>query len=146
MEVRPIDVAASDWDCTLEEGALRLGFRSITGLSREWAEKLLEALSGGVAPYPRPPPARGGGVAYRLIRCVGSCWSPRAALVLLAEADALRSMKLDRRTALWQVRGLSDIADLPVFADQSVAIPDARLPGMTTANMSSRTTKREEVR
>jgi error-prone DNA polymerase len=133
VEVRPIDVAASDWDCTLEEGALRLGFRSITGFSREWAEKVLEARSGGVAPYPRPPPARGGGVAYpgsfaALVR-VGL---PRAALVLLAEADALRSMKLDRRTALWQVRGLSDIADLPLFADQSVAITDAPLPVMTT--------------
>jgi error-prone DNA polymerase len=47
---------------------------------------------------------------------------PRAALVLLAEADALRSLKLDRRAALWQVRGLSDIAELPLFADQPVAI------------------------
>ena len=44
----------------------------------------------------------------------------------------MRSMKLDRRTALWQVRGLSDIADLPLFADQSVAITDAPLPVMTT--------------
>ena len=56
---------------------------------------------------------------------------PRAALVLLAEADALRSMKLDRRSALWQVRGLSDVADLPLFADKGVAITDVPLPVMT---------------
>src|SRR4029078_2823571 len=43
VEVRPIDVAASDWDCTLEDGALRLGFRLITGFSREWARQLMEA-------------------------------------------------------------------------------------------------------
>ena len=30
VEVRAIDVAASEWDCTLEDGALRLGFRLIT--------------------------------------------------------------------------------------------------------------------
>jgi error-prone DNA polymerase len=62
VEVRPIDVCASDWDCTLEDGALRLGFRLITGFSREWAERVMEGrLIGGAAPSPRPPPARGGG-------------------------------------------------------------------------------------
>jgi error-prone DNA polymerase len=140
VEVRPIDVAASDWDCTLEDGALRLGFRLITGFSREWAERVMEGRGGSSAPSPRPriksgagpSPARGGGVSdpgsFAALVHVGL---PRAALVLLAEADALRSMKLDRRTALWQVRGLSDIADLPLFADQSVAITDAPLPVMT---------------
>jgi error-prone DNA polymerase len=57
---------------------------------------------------------------------------PRAALVLLAEADALRSMKLDRRAALWQVRGLSDITELPLFAHQPIAIQHVPLPVMTT--------------
>ena len=50
---------------------------------------------------------------------------------LLAEADALRSLKLDRRAALWQVRGLSDMADLPLFAHQPVAIHHVPLPVMT---------------
>jgi len=50
---------------------------------------------------------------------------------MLAEADALRSMKLDRRSALWQVRGLSDIGELPLFADKGVAITDVPLPVMT---------------
>ena len=34
VEVRPPDVNASDWDCTLEEGALRLGLRMVSGLSQ----------------------------------------------------------------------------------------------------------------
>jgi error-prone DNA polymerase len=52
--------------------------------------------------------------------------------VLLAEADALRSQKLDRRAALWQVRGLSDVTELPLFAHQPVAIHPVPLPVMTT--------------
>ena len=50
---------------------------------------------------------------------------------MLAEADALRSLKLDRRAALWQVRGLSDMGELPLFAHQPVAITDVPLPVMT---------------
>jgi error-prone DNA polymerase len=151
VEVRAIDVAASEWDCTLEDGALRLGFRLITGFSQEWAEGLVaarenllplplrEGVGGGgrgtgTAPPPQPPPARGGGVfsspgqGFPALVRIGL---PRAALVLLAEADALRSQKLDRRAALWQVRGLSDIADLPLFAHQPVAIHHVPLPVMT---------------
>jgi error-prone DNA polymerase len=112
VEVRPIDVAASAWDCTLEDGALRLGFRLITGFSQKWAERLVTARSTNFA---------------ELVRS----GLPNAALVLLAEADALRSMKLDRRAALWQVRGLSDITELPLFAHQPVAIHKVPLPVMS---------------
>ena len=38
VEVRPIDVNASRWDCTLEDGALRLGLRMIVGLPQAQAE------------------------------------------------------------------------------------------------------------
>ena len=112
VEVHEIDVAASAWDCTLEANALRLGFRLITGFSQEWAEQLVKARSTNFA------------------ELVGT-GLPRAALVLLAEADALRSLKLDRRAALWQVRGLSDMAELPLFAHQPVAIHHVPLPVMT---------------
>ncbi|MGI4793155.1 MAG: OB-fold nucleic acid binding domain-containing protein, partial [Janthinobacterium lividum] len=40
---------------------------------------------------------------------------PAAALERLAEADAFQGMGLDRRQALWQVKGLADTA-LPLFA------------------------------
>lgn len=40
---------------------------------------------------------------------------PKRALILLADADAFRSLGLDRREALWQVRRLSDDVPLPLF-------------------------------
>jgi error-prone DNA polymerase len=112
VEVHPIDVAASEWDCTLENAALRLGFRLIRGFSQGWAERVVKARCTSFV---------------ELVR-IGL---PRPALVLLAEADALRSMKLDRRAALWQVRGLSDMAELPLFARQPAVIHQAPLPLMT---------------
>ncbi len=116
VEVRPIDVAASEWDCTLEaEGALRLGLRLISGFTGEWAERLVKGRSNG-------PNSFADLVGIGL---------PRAALVALAEADALRSLKLERRAALWQVRGLSDVTELPLFAHQPIAVQHATLPVMT---------------
>ena len=141
VEVHAIDVAASEWDCTLEDGALRLGFRLISGFSQEWAERLVEsrgemagggwgegAVRGLQPPPPNPLPQGEGEDAFSALVRTGL---PRAALVLLAEADALRSQKLDRRAALWQVRGLSDMAELPLFAHQPVAIHHVPLPVMT---------------
>jgi error-prone DNA polymerase len=49
VQVLPVDVLASDWDCTLEganEPALRLGLRLIKGLSRDSAERV-QATRGG---------------------------------------------------------------------------------------------------
>ncbi|MBV9564381.1 MAG: error-prone DNA polymerase, partial [Bradyrhizobium sp.] len=40
---------------------------------------------------------------------------PKRALVLLADADAFRSLGLDRRAALWAVRRLPDDVPLPLF-------------------------------
>ena len=40
---------------------------------------------------------------------------PKRALILLADADAFRSIGLDRRTALWAVRRLPDDVPLPLF-------------------------------
>ena len=100
--------------------ALRLGFREINGL-REEDMKRLVALRG-----------RG----YDSVR---DLWlrtgSTPAVLERLAEADAFRSIGLDRREALWAVRGLNragDKDDLPLF--RAVAAdrrePDADLPPM----------------
>jgi error-prone DNA polymerase len=171
VEVRPIDVTASEWDCTLEgPAALRLGFRLITGFSQDWAERLVMArprvmarpdsavrrstgAGGNRRDKPHTHRMKGGGEKNSARNKPGhdgeerSCNGaagiigfadlvrtglPRAALFLLAEADALRSLKLDRRAALWQVRGLSDMTDLPLFAHQPVAIHHVPLPVMTT--------------
>lgn len=62
---------------------------------------------------------------------------PKRALVLLADADAFRSLGLDRREALWQVRRLPDDVPLPLFeAATAREQPDERakpLPVMPRA-------------
>ena len=102
-EVRPVDVNASDWDCTLEAGdggiALRLGFRQVKGLARDAAETIVRARGAG---YP----------------ALAQLWRRtrlgKAALATLAGADAFLSLGLSRRQALWRVRGLNEDA-LPLF-------------------------------
>jgi error-prone DNA polymerase len=111
VEVRPVDVGHSHWDCTLEPGktgergetsapALRLGFRQIKGFRETDAAALVEH--------------RGDG--YASVRAV---WRRAgltpAALETLANADAWRSLGLDRRAALWEIRGLGEVP-LPLFA------------------------------
>jgi error-prone DNA polymerase len=125
VELRPVDVNFSQWDCTLEanlhpdpplpgldpriaregrEGAggfaLRLGLRQVKGLAGADAERLVAARGPGYAdPHD----------LWRRSR-LGS-----AALERLAEADAFGSLGLDRRRALWTLKGL-DPAPLPLFA------------------------------
>jgi error-prone DNA polymerase len=115
VSVRGADVNFSDWDCTLEEGAtLRLGFREISGFREEWAKTLVERRGGGFAGF----------------AALARAGLSRAALEMLAEADAMRSLGLDRRAALWQVRGLRDDADLPLFSHLPVPVRAAPLPHM----------------
>ncbi|HET7199124.1 MAG TPA: error-prone DNA polymerase, partial [Burkholderiales bacterium] len=40
VEVRPPDVNASEWDCTLEDGALRLGLRMVRGLAEAAGKRI----------------------------------------------------------------------------------------------------------
>ncbi len=93
VEVRPIDVNQSDWDCTLEptkpgsEGALRLGMRLVRGLQQTDAEKIVAARE---TPYPSAAEL---GKRAR----VG-----KATIEKLADAGALDSLERDRRSALWQ--------------------------------------------
>ncbi|HKW52872.1 MAG TPA: error-prone DNA polymerase, partial [Stellaceae bacterium] len=159
VEVRPVDVNHSDWDCTLEPSeekpviasaakqspsdiahmpagdcrgalrvprndigqcALRLGFREVKGLAEEEMKRLVE--SRGDRPVRSVAELR-----YR-------SGLSRAALETLAEADAFRSLGLDRRQALWAVRGLRAEEALPLFlplAGSGVAEPAAALPEMS---------------
>ncbi|WP_265519408.1 error-prone DNA polymerase [Nitratireductor luteus] len=123
-EVRAVDINESALDNTLEPRgggpcALRLGFRQIDGFHDDWAGKLTAL--------------RGGGY-----ESVEDLWRrtrlPHRALRLLADADAMRSVGLDRREALWQVRRLPDDAPLPLFAaadERELAREeDVRLPDM----------------
>jgi error-prone DNA polymerase len=116
VAVRAIDVAHSAWDCTLEGTTLRLGFRLIGGFRAEWAA----AIAQNAAPLKTFADL----VRLRL---------PLAAMQALADADALRSLGLDRRDALWHVRGLDDRHALPLFAADAPPAAQAALPLMTAA-------------
>ena len=105
VEVRAVDVNASGWDNGLEpmadgRHALRLGMRRVGGLSKEDAERIVSARC---EPYPDIGEFR---------RRAGVSAS---AIETLAAADAFRSMGLDRRRALWQVRALVKAPPLPLF-------------------------------
>ncbi|MBZ9861323.1 error-prone DNA polymerase [Mesorhizobium sp. CA12] len=144
VEVREVDINHSVWDCTLEEAAfdpsrilerhasmrgvietahaVRLGFRQIKGLSEERMDIVVAR--------------RGDG--YRSVRDV---WL-RSGLDVgeierLAQADAFRSIGLDRRAALWEVRALdgkSAAEKLPLFDRPSLGLrelePETKLPKM----------------
>ncbi|WP_345170178.1 error-prone DNA polymerase [Sphingomonas daechungensis] len=121
VEVRAVDVNHSDWDCTLEDGALRLGFRQVEGLHRDAVERLERAR--GSRPYDSVEDLRTrGGV-------------PVHAIHRLASADAFRSIALDRRAALWDARALKQAPDLPLFIaaearDEGAELVPAKLPAM----------------
>jgi error-prone DNA polymerase len=106
VEVRPVDVNASRWDCTLEpaEGrhlAVRLGLRMAKGLPNAEGALIVaargEALFAGVEEM-----WRRSGVSAK-------------ALNSLAAANAFASMGLDRRDAMWAA-GALDAEPLPLFA------------------------------
>src|SRR5205814_1881921 len=80
--------------------ALRLGLRQIKGFAEADAERLVAARGEGYRD-PRTLWRRSG---------LG-----RGALERLAEADAFRSMGLDRRRALWVLKALGE-PPLPLFA------------------------------
>jgi len=88
VEVSGPDVAASDWDCTLEGGALRLGLRMVGGLPEAAARRIASS-----RPY-----ASVADLAHRadLIR---------KDLRSLAAAGALHSLAGHRRLAHWAAAG-----------------------------------------
>ncbi|RJT39758.1 DNA polymerase III subunit alpha [Mesorhizobium waimense] len=144
VEVRDVDINWSGWDCALEGAAfdparmlarhaemrgvirtshaVRLGFRQIKGLSEDRMKQFVDR--------------RGSG--YETVRDV---WL-RSGLDVdeiekLAQADAFRSIGLDRRAALWAVRALdgkSAAEKLPLFDQKDIRLrelePETKLPTM----------------
>ena len=115
VQVRPVDVNASHWDCVLEDGALRLGFRLVSGFQAGWAEQLVAARGNGFADF----------------AALEAAGLPRAALEHLAEADALTCLALDRRPALWRVAGVEAAPATPLLGRQKRPHPQAELPLMS---------------
>ncbi|MBI5114347.1 MAG: error-prone DNA polymerase [Rhodovulum sp.] len=106
VEVRDVDVNGSAWDCTLEPAAgrwlaVRQGLGQAKGLAAADGHRIVERR-----------PAGGYHSVEELWRRADV---PIAALQRLAAADAFRSLGLNRREALWALRGLRD-RPLDLFA------------------------------
>jgi error-prone DNA polymerase len=106
VEVRPIDVNFSRWDCTLERSsgrykAVRLGLCMARDLSNADGAAIVTAR--GETPYASIEEIqRRSGVG-------------RGALDRIGDADGFGSLGADRRHGLWEVKGLGTAA-LPLFA------------------------------
>jgi error-prone DNA polymerase len=92
---------------------LRLGFRQVDSLGEAASRTLIDA--------------RGKGYCSIDDLALRTALNKRA-LVILAEADAFRSIGLDRREALWKVRRLSGEAPLPLFARACEQPPETAQP------------------
>ncbi len=157
VAAREADVNHSDWDCTLEPDekgawALRLGLRQIDGLREDEVTRLVAARASGALGIRHW--ALGKQEEYKDIPSNAQCPMPiapffttpaglrsrtrisLASLERLAAADAFRSMRLDRRQALWEVRALAAALPLPLFhwadaaemgEEASVALPEMPL-------------------
>ena len=130
VEVRGADVNFSHPDCTMEGAALRLGFRVIDGFHTAWGEMILQRRGAGFADF----------------HALAAAGLPRPCLEHLAEADALQSLNLSRRIALWRVAGLDAVPpspllesaprrhltpDLPVMSQGEHVIADYRATGLS---------------
>jgi error-prone DNA polymerase len=107
VEVRAVDVSHSRWDSTLEtpsretRAAVRLGLREVDGLKAEDAALLLQYRA-----QKKP-------ITIAALHAFGV---PVPGLEKLAAADCFRSLGLDRRAALWEVKALAKSRALPLFA------------------------------
>jgi error-prone DNA polymerase len=120
VEVRPIDVNFSDWDCSLESDeatkrqsdggketwgvggpALRLGMRQIKGMRQDMAERIMAARQ-HVGTFTSIE-------QFQKITAV-----PIHLIRRLAEADAFGSLGLSRRASVWEALPLKE-EDHPLF-------------------------------
>lgn len=123
VEVLPVDVNMSAWDCTLEKSgknsvsdditnqesaridrhiALRLGLRQVEGLPEHIAARIVaEREAGGSYADVAALQKRAG---------IGPAYIER-----LASADCFGSLGISRRAALWEARSLVGGVDLPLF-------------------------------
>jgi error-prone DNA polymerase len=158
VEVRPIDLAISEWNCTLEEGervgsrsepvsrsdemfaegpdphsppALRLGLRFVHGLGPRARDRLREA--------------RGSGTFRSVEEVVARSGLGPPELRVLAEAGAFESLWPGRRDALWEVlrqsrgdagplalRTADRARRLPDMSDFECVLADYRTTGLST--------------
>jgi error-prone DNA polymerase len=118
VEVRPVDVTASEWECTLEprlasQPAVRLGFLMVRGLGEDTAKRIVEARM-------RRPLESVDDLAHR-------AGLDRRDLKRLAAADALAPLAGHRREAHWSVAGADTgrhiLAGAPVEETRPELVP-----------------------
>lgn len=119
VKVLPVDVSHSYWDNTLEKDpghdmhVLRLGFRQIRGMRQEDVQVLLNGRYG----------------SFNAIHELRNIGMSDAGLEKLAQADAFRSLGLDRRAALWHITAKDTPEHMfkgqpsPEQANENVALP-----------------------
>ena len=115
VEVLPVDVNRSEWDCTLEASAngrhaVRLGFCMVRSLKEKDALQLVDR---------RTCDRIRGARADRNFETIEEVWRranvPVSTLQAIARADGFGSLGLSRREAAWHLKALHDDA-LPLFA------------------------------
>jgi error-prone DNA polymerase len=94
-------VQASDWDCTLEGGALRLGLRMVSGLSEKEGRRI---------------------AAGRPYAAVTDLQLDRKNLRCLAAAGALQALSGHRRLAHWAAAGAERRAPLDAPAQERLPV------------------------
>ncbi|MEN7341941.1 MAG: error-prone DNA polymerase [Pseudomonadota bacterium] len=119
VEVRPVDVQHSDWDCTIErtesgEAGLRLGMRLVKGLPEDAARRVVIVRN-----------TQG----FRTVQELATrALLDRRALGALAAAGALTRVSGHRYLARWEVAGVSHHNDLLAEVDQDEFTPLLRAP------------------
>nr|WP_283939045.1 error-prone DNA polymerase [Pseudomonas sp. T1.Ur] len=118
LQIRPVDVRASDWECSLEplEGrqpAIRMGLRLIKGFREDDARRIEAARRER---------------AFSDVADLGERARLDArAMEQLADADALRGLAGDRHRARWEIAGVEKqlglFAGLPSQEEPTVALP-----------------------
>ena len=127
IEIFPVDVLCSHWDCTLEavpgreaeeQPGIRLGLRMVRGLHEEAGRRIVQARES--APFRD---------ASDLSVRAGLNQRDRA---LLADAGALQALSGDRHQARWAVAGVE--SQMPLFTGQPAEQEEAVwLPSPTVA-------------
>jgi error-prone DNA polymerase len=115
IEVRPVDVNYSNWDCTLEGSAIRLGLRMLSGLGQSTVMNIERARQQGI------------------FRSLGDFAErtklSQTILSRLARADAFGSLDLDRRQSLWH--SLGQCKEFRPLFNSEDREPSTSLPAMS---------------
>ena len=121
VEVRPVDVQSSEWDCTLEPSdaamerpALRLGLRLVKGLSETSARRLCSERA-------QKPYTSVSELAYR-------AQLDRGDMNALSAAGALKCIAGNRHQANWQTLGVEEPNPIFSFKTPAEATPMLRPP------------------